>query len=387
MDLSYSSEHDILRSSMRAFLRNHHSLERRMAASQRGSVAGEDLWPAMATELGLLALPLPERAGGMGQGPLFTALVMEEFGRALVSIPFLEAIVLCGGLLAKACEPRADQLLFRLVSGDFRPTLAWAEPGRRFHHNAPEVVAHETAEGGWRLHGVKHAVRATARATHFVVTARSLSAPADGQVSLFLVNASDPGVTVTPYPTIDGEYAATIHFESVELPADALFGAEGAAGPWLDEVFDNAVVALASEGVGVLDRMLEMTVEYTKYRKQFGQALATFQVLQHRMVDMYLHLEMARSSVLLASLRLRDSAAGIREKVACMAKITIGEACRVIGESAIQLHGGMGVTDEMPISHYFKRAIVIESLLGDSNFHLQRYTRATRDGVVSALEA
>jgi alkylation response protein AidB-like acyl-CoA dehydrogenase len=386
MDLSYSSEHDMLRSSIRSFLRDRHSLARRMAASRDPAVDIEDLWPALASELGLLALPLPERVGGMMQDPQLSLLVMEEFGRALVSVPFLDAAIVCGGLLAQIGAPRTDQLLARLAHGEFRPTLAWAEPGGRYHHDAPDVMAHRTAQGRWILHGVKHAVRAVPWARDFLVTARISPSTADPRVSLFLVSAQDARVKVDMYPTIDGETAATLRFESVELSADTLLGTDGAAGPWLDAVFDDAVVALASEGVGVLERMLEMTIEYTKNRRQFGQPLASFQVLQHRMVDMYLRLEMARSSVLLASLKLRAGAAEVREKVACIAKITVGEACRFVGEAAIQLHGGMGVTDEMPISHYFKRAIVIESLLGDSAFHRRRYARATRERAVSVLE-
>jgi alkylation response protein AidB-like acyl-CoA dehydrogenase len=376
----------MLRSSVRAFLADHYSFETRMTASQSGRGVSEALWRALATELGLLSLPLPDRIGGMGHDPFLTALVMEEFGRALVSVPFLDAVILSGGLLAKACEPRADELLGALVRGDVRPTLAWAEAGGRYHHNTPGLLARKTDQGNWCLQGTKCAVRAVSWATDFIVSARTSQDPADGRVSVFLVSANHPQVTVNSYPTIDGETAATIDFGSVELPGDALLGAEGAAGPWLDAVFDDAVVALASEGVGLLERMLELTVEYTRHRKQFGQALATFQVLQHRMVDMYLRLEMARSSVLLASLMLGEGSAASREKVACIAKVTVAEACRFIGESAIQLHGGMGVTDEMPISHYFKRAIVIESLLGDSSFHLQRYTCVTRERMASVLE-
>jgi alkylation response protein AidB-like acyl-CoA dehydrogenase len=226
---------------------------------------------------------------------------------------------------------------------------------------------------GWRLEGSKAVVMAAPWADRLIVAARTAGVPGDGPgLSLFIVDPAAAGVTLHSYPTIDGRRAADIDLVGVRAPAEALIGPEGGALPLLEAMRDRAIAAQAAEAAGLLGKLLDDTVDYTKQRSQFGQPLASFQVLQHRMVDMYMQVEMVRSAAILATLKL-DGDPVERAKAASAAKVTLANACRFVGQNAVQLHGGMGMTDELAIGHYFKRATLLESEHGSADWHLARH--------------
>jgi alkylation response protein AidB-like acyl-CoA dehydrogenase len=227
--------------------------------------------------------------------------------------------------------------------------------------------------GGWRLDGTKAVVAAAPWASQLLVVARTAGSRGERKgLSLFLVSSSAPGVSVRSYPTIDGRRAADVTFERVRVQSDALIGAEGEAADTIEHSTDEAISAMSAEAVGLMSKLHEDTLEYAKQRRQFGQAIGRFQVLQHRLVDMYMEIELARSAAYLATLRL-TAPAKERARAASAAKVTINRACRLVGQGAVQIHGGMGMTDELAVSHSFRRATAIELELGTMDFHLARY--------------
>lgn len=363
MDFSFTPEQTQLRGSVGAYLRDHYGFERRRAIAL---AAGFDtaVWRDFADRLGILSLADRDTA----PDPVDLMVVMEALGEALVIEPFAETVVAGAALLRAAGGDRAGALLDGVVAGEVRLALAWAEPARRYDWAPADTRATRTA-AGWRLDGAKAVVTGAPWATHLLVTART-----DAGASLFVVDADAAGVAMTAYPTIDGRRAADIAFDAVTLPADALLGAEGAALPWIEAAGDAAIAAMGAEAIGVMRRMLADTIAYTRERRQFGQPIGSFQVLQHRMVDMHMRIEMAQSAVYLATLSL-SAAPAERAAAASAAKVMVAEACRFVGQNAVQLHGGMGMTDELPVSHHFKRATVIEGEFGTVDHHVGRFRR------------
>jgi alkylation response protein AidB-like acyl-CoA dehydrogenase len=377
VNLVPSEEHEQLRSSVRSFLQDQYSFEARRAALNSKTGYRPELWSSLATDLGLLSMSLPERAGGFASDAGSTAVIMEEFGRALVLEPYLETVVICGGLLAQCASAKADETLTKIGEGKAILAFAAYEPRSRFDFARIATTAQRQGSG-WQLDGTKAVVLGAPWASQLLVTARSGGQGNERQgISLFLIDTQAPGVTLRRYTTIDGRHAADVILDKVRVGSDALLGDEGQALPLLEQIGDAAIAALSAEAVGILGKLLEDTVEYTKQRKQFGQPISTFQVLQHRMVDMYTEIEMARSAAFLATMEL-SAAPQRRALAASAAKVTIGKACRFVGQSGVQLHGGMGTTDELPLSHYFKRATVIEAEFGTVDFHLSRYAALSR---------
>lgn len=377
MNFDFSEEQQLLRNSLCEFLRDRYTFEARRAAIRSDVGWQAAVWRALADDLGILALAFPERAGGLGADAISTLVVMEELGRALVVEPYLDCVVFCGGLLRRAGGSVADAMLAGIGSGEQVVVPAWSEPQGRYDFAGVNTRATRQG-GGWLLHGAKTVVIGAPWASHLLVTARTAE-PASGQagISLFLVDKSLRGITVTEYPTVDGRRAGDVLFDQVKLSSDALIGSEGGALDLLDIVGDEVIAAIAAEALGVTARLLEDTVSYTKQRRQFGQPIANFQALQHRMVDMYMQIEMARSATYLATMKLGASPQE-RALAASTAKVTIGNACRFVGQNAVQLHGGMGMTDELQVSHYFKRATIIENEFGTVDFHLARHARLSR---------
>jgi hypothetical protein len=331
------------------------------------------VWRAFAQDLGILGALAPAEFGGSGGGPVEMMVIMEELGRALVVEPFLSTAVIAAGLLSGAPGPAAAALLPQIVAGDVVAAFAFAEPQARYDWRDLTTTARKDASG-WALDGKKAMVFGAPWATHLIVTARTGGAQRErGGISTFVIEASAKGIGRRDYATIDGGRASDITFESVSLPANALIGAEGEAAPLLEQVIDAATVGLCAEAVGLMRAMHAQTVDYTKQRRQFGQPLGAFQVLRHRMVDMYIQLEQAVSMTYLAAIRLGDPDPMARTRAASAAKAQIGQAARFVGQQAIQLHGGMGLTDELAVGSYFKRATVIETQFGDTDHHLARY--------------
>jgi alkylation response protein AidB-like acyl-CoA dehydrogenase len=372
IDFALTGEQEQLRDSVRAWLQDHYSFEQRCAAVRSPSSFRPAVWSAFANDLGILAMTFPERVGGSGLDAVATMVVMEEFGRALVLEPYLETVVICGGLLAEAGGGRAERMLERIGAG--QEVLAFAAFEATSRYDIANIATTARRDGGeWLLDGTKAVVAAAPWASHLLVVARTAGNRGERRgLSLFLVPGSAPGVTLTSYPTIDGRRAADVTLARVRVPADSLIGAEGEAIEMIERSIDTAIAAQSAEAVGLLAKLHDDTLDYAKQRRQFGQPIGRFQVLQHRLVDMYIEVELARSAAYLATLRLTAPAAE-RSRAASAAKVIINKACRMIGQSAVQIHGGMGMTDELAVSHAFKRATAIELELGTTDFHLARY--------------
>jgi alkylation response protein AidB-like acyl-CoA dehydrogenase len=372
MDFSFSEEQRLLRDSLANFLGDAYGFAKRRDALKTEAGWRPEVWRAFATDLGILGAALPEALSGLGGGPVDTMVIMEELGRALVVEPYLDTVVIAAGLLKRFDTPAARDAVERIIAGDLIATLAWGEPNGRF--NPADVVTTARSDGaGWRLDGHKAVVASAPWASHLLVTARTSGGPRDRDgISLFLVDKAAAGVAARDYPTVDGGRASEISFDGVTLGGDALLGDEGQALPVVELVLDEARAALCAEAVGVMSELQRQTIDYAKQRRQFGQAIGDFQVLQHRMVDMFTQYEQSVSMTYMATLKL-DLPAAARAKAVSAAKVYVGRACTFLGQSAVQIHGGIGITDELPLSHYFKRAAMIESALGSPEYHLRRY--------------
>lgn len=375
MDFRLSDEQEMLRTGLTKFLGTRYGLERSRAAAKTGTGWQPDVWRAFADELGILGAALPEDAGGIGGGPVEVMVIAEALGHALVIEPFVDTAVVAAGLLLRAGGERAAEVLRRIADGRAIVALAAAEAesGDRWL-DAATTARREGA--GWVLNGSKIMVLSAPFATHLLVTARSESG-----LSLFLLDTGDvvdgPGLEMHGYRTVDDRRAADLVLTGLRLPADALLGREGDAWPSLDQARDEGAAAVCAEAVGGMRRIFADTVEYCKQRRQFGQPIGSFQALQHRMVDMHMELEQAIAAVYLAVLNLESDAA-TRARAVSAAKATIGRAARFIGQNAVQLHGGMGMTEELAIGHYFKRLTALQYEFGSTDHHVTRYAELTR---------
>jgi alkylation response protein AidB-like acyl-CoA dehydrogenase len=368
MDFNLTSEQEMLRETLARYFDDTYGFAQRQAMVRSGEGWRPDVWRGLAEELGVLGAPFDLECGGLGGGAVENMIVMEEIGRALVIEPYLETVVVGGRLLRGWDAPLQREWIARIIAGEVRFALAQLEPASRFElaHVTTRV---EKSAAGWRLHGIKDNVRGAPFATHLIVTARSSGAPRDRPgIGTFLVAKDAPGVTVRAYPTVDGSRAGDVHFDAV---AATPIGDPEAGYGALEAAIDAGIAALCAEGVGVMRRLLSDTVAYTKQRRQFDAPIAANQVLQHRMVDMHMAVEQAVSMTCLATLSLGrpDSE---RARAVAAAKVFVAKAARFVGQSAIQLHGGMGMTNELAVSHYFKRATTIESQFGTADHHATR---------------
>jgi alkylation response protein AidB-like acyl-CoA dehydrogenase len=372
MDFNFSEEQSMLRDTIASFLRDKYDFEvrRRIVGSDSGWRA--DYWQAFAEELGILGAPFSEALGGLGGGAVDNMIVMEEFGKALVIEPYLGTVVIGGGFLKHSGHAGAAEVIEGIIAGTTTIAFAYAEPQGRYTWRDLKTTARKEGSG-YLLNGHKAVVVGAPFASHLVVTARTGGGQRDaGGVSVLLVDRSLKGIVTRDYPTVDGNRASEVYFENVSIPAEALIGEEGGGLPLVDKVIDEATAAVGAEAVGVLRRLHEGTLDYARQRRQFGTAIGNFQVLQHRMVDMFIEVEQAVSMTYMATLKL-DEADEVRARAVSAAKVRIGRACRFVGQNAIQIHGGMGMTDELAIGHYFKRATIIEGLFGSVDHHLKRY--------------
>ena len=372
MDFSLNDEQRQLRDTLARFLASRYTFDARQKMLKSEAGWRPEIWKALAEELGILGAALPEEVGGFGGGPVDTMIIMEELGRALVVEPYLETVVIGAGLLKRIDRDVARDAIEAIIGGTMITAFAWSEPKARFD---PADVSTEAvrAGDGWTLAGHKAVVIAAPYATHLIVTARTSGerSARDG-ISLYLVPKDTPGVAMRDYPTVDGRRAAEVAFDDVKLGADALLGPEGGALPLVELVLDEARAALCAEALGVMSELQRQTMDYVKQRKQFGVAIGAFQVLQHRLVDMFMQVEQSISMTYMATLKLSEPEAR-RIKAVSAAKAFIGRACRFVGQNAVQTHGGIGLTDELALSHYFKRASMIENELGSVDYHLGRY--------------
>ena len=371
MDFSFTEEQSMLRDTVASYLADNYSFDQRRAAIGKEPGWSPAVWKAFAEELGILGAPFSEAQGGLGGGAVENMIVMEEMGKALVVEPYLGTVVIGGGFLKHSGHADAEALIGQIIGGGTIFAFAYAEPQGRYNLADLKTTAKKDGKG-YVLNGHKAVVIGAPYATHLIVTARTGGGQRDAQgISVFIVPKSAKGVSTRDYPTVDGFRASEVYLENVAVGAEALVGPEGQALPLIEKVVDEAIAATCAEACGVLRKLHEGTLEYTKQRKQFGQPISSFQVLQHRMVDMFINVEQAISMTYMATIKLSEDAE--RAKAASAAKVQIGKACKFVGQNAIQLHGGMGMTDEMAIGHYFKRATMIEGVFGSVDHHLARY--------------
>lgn len=375
MDFSFTEEQTLLRNMVQSFVQDNYDFDARMKIVRSEDGMSREIWQQFA-ELGLLAAPFSEDLGGLDGGPIETMVIMEELGRGLVVEPYLPTVVLCGGILNRhASKDQQETHLPSLIAGESIWALAFSEPQSRF--NLADIVTSAKAEGdGYVLNGAKAVVLGGPWADKLIVSARVSGdqRERDG-VSLFIVDKSANGVSTQDYPTVDGGRASEITFENVAVGADALIGEAGNGLDILEEAIDFGIGALSAEAIGHMKQLNDATVEYCKTRKQFGVAIGSFQVLQHRMVDMFMEYEQSVSMTYMVNMKLSEDASA-RAKAASGAKVQIGKSGRFVGQQAVQLHGGMGMTEELNVGHYFKRLTMIDTQFGNVDHHLKRFAAA-----------
>jgi len=376
MNFDFSEEQQLLAASVRRFVEKQYDFEARgkIVASADGCSA--TVWATLA-ELGLLGLPLPGEFGGFDGGAVDLMSVMEAFGEALVVEPYLATVGLGAQFIARAGSvAQKQELLPRVAAGELR--LAFAQTERDSRYDLAQVTMRATKSGdGFVLDGYKCVVLHAPCAGKLIVSARTSGQVADRDgVSLFLVDAGAKGLTMNAYRTLDDLRAADVGFRGVEVGSNALIGTEGAASDLIEDVVDYATALVCAEAVGAIKYANDATLEYLKTRKQFGVTIGTFQALQHRMVDMVISGEQARSMASLACAKVDAEKNSVeRRRVVSAAKIRVADACRHVAQEAVQLHGGMGMTDEMKVSHTFRRLTMIAQQFGDSDHHLERFAR------------
>jgi len=378
MDFEFSEEQRQLHDAVEGYVSKEYTFERLQAVKRGGMGWDPAVWRGLA-ELGVTAINVPAAHGGLGYGPLETLALMDACGPSLLLEPVLSSAVIATALLSEyaSAGPAAD-LLGAMARGERIASVAHFEPDARFDTRWVAGRARRAGEG-YRIDAHKCVVLHAGLADSLLVSARTAGQAGDSEgVTLFLVPRQTQGVRLDEYLNVDGQRAADVYLTDAALPAANRLGAEGSALPAIEGAFDIGLAALCAEGVGIMQALLNATVDYLRARQQFGQPIGRFQALQHRVADMVIHLEQARSMSYLAALRCTSADIAERRRALSAAKVVIGEAARFIGQQAVQLHGGMGMTDELKVSHWFKRLTAIEVMLGDSDTHVQRYAALTR---------
>lgn len=374
MDFELSEEQSLLKDSVDRFVKENYSADARIKLSETDLGFSRDHWRQMA-ELGWLGMPFSEEVGGFGGSAVDTMVMMESIGRGLVLEPFLATVILGGGLVAAAGnEAQIEAIIPAVIEGNMMLAFGYAEAQSRFNLNDVETSATKSGDG-YVLNGHKAVVYHGGCADKIIISARTSGNSRDAEgISLFIVDKSASGLDVRNYRTVDGQQAADISLQNVTVGSDALLGTEGGASPVIEKVVDTAIGALCAEAVGAMAAANEITNEYLKERKQFGVAIGKFQVLQHRMVDMYMEAEQSKSMSDMVAMKLDLGYEVDTKKAVSATKAQIGKAAKFVGQQSVQLHGGMGMTDEYSIGHYFKRLSTIEMLFGNTDFHLNRYS-------------
>ena len=372
MDFSLTEEQSILADSVQKFIENDYSFEQRQAIAESDAGFSEELWQTFA-ELGWTAVPLSEEDGGLGGGPVELMLMMEQFGRGLLVEPFLANIVLAGGVLRRAgSTEQKEGWLASIVGGELQAALAFAEPQARY--DISNITTTASADGDdYVLSGRKNMVLNGGSASLLIIPARTSGRQTDETgITLFAVPADSEGVTVKDYKTVDALQAAEIELKDVKVSSANVIGTVDEGFSVLEATVDEGTLAVAAEAVGIMRTMHDKTVEYTKSRVQFGVPIGSFQALQHRMVETLMDCEQSKS-LLLWSVMVNDAGSDEAKKAVSAIKYQVGTAGVDVAKEAVQIHGGMGVTWELDIAHYFKRMTAISLLFGDADYHLDRY--------------
>jgi len=370
MDFNFTQEQQQFSDALRRWTEKDYSFDQRKKIVHSAAGVSAEAWATLA-ELGMTALPVPEEQGGFNGSAVDMMVVMHEIGRGLVIEPYFATVL--GAEFLKQGGGH-DGLLEQVAGGEIRLACALGEKQAR--HDLFDIAVTAKADGeGFVLNGTKTVVIHGGQADYLIVSARSSGARRDTDgISLFVVPADAAGVTRRDYRTIDCQRAADIDFVNVKVPASALLSKVGQGWGILDAVSDYGIALLCAEAVGAMEALNGATLEYLKTRQQFGVPLGKFQALQHRMAEMYMQMEQARSMATLVAVKVASTDVAERRRTVSAAKARIGQAMKYVGQQAIQLHGGMGVTDELPAAHHFKRLTMIEATLGDTDHHLVRFT-------------
>ena len=380
MHFELTEEQTLLENMVTAFVRDDYNWETREKIVKTEEGWKPENWSKFA-ELGLLSVPFSEDHGGLGGTAVDSMVVMEQFGKGLVVEPFMPSILLSGNLISKlANESQANEIIPKIIEGESRYVFAYAEPQSRF--DLSDVKTSATKDGDeYTLNGFKSVVFGASMATHIIIAARtSGDQRSEDGITLFLADIKSNGITLQTYPTIDEYRASEVVIENLKISSDMVLGEVDKAYPVVEEVIDLATIAACSEAVGVLQVLKDSTIDYCKQRKQFGQPISKNQAIQHKLVDMMIEYEQAKS-ILYAAVTADLSNADERKKAVSGAKARIGQSIKFVGESAIQLHGGMGMVDEYMISHYFKRATMLGVLYGNVDFHMKRFVGLTQSNI------
>lgn len=372
MDLSYTDEQVLLQDSVRKFIEKDYDLDQRRKLSESEEGFSRDNWRQFA-ELGWLALPFSEEDGGLGGSPVDTMVLMEEFGKGLVVEPYIPTVIMVGSALAKGgSTEQKENILSGIIDGSIIATFAYAE--EQAHHDLNNIVTTATKDGDfYTLNGTKSVVLNAGSADKILVSARTNGNTMDEDgITLFIVDANADGITREDYPTVDGLRASEVTFKDVKVSADDVVGEADKGFPILQKVANRAILALAAEAVGAMDVLYNATIEYTKQREQFGHPLSEFQVLKHRMAEMFMEYELAKSLCMKATMLESHESDDTQHTIHAL-KYLIGKSGKFIAQNAVQLHGGMGMTEELSVAHYFKRLTIIDSQFGDTDHHLTQF--------------
>jgi pimeloyl-CoA dehydrogenase small subunit len=375
MDFDLTEEQRLLKESLDRLIGDRYAFEQRKTYAQAPEGWSRELW-AQYAELGLLGLPFAEQYGGSAGGPVETMIAMEAFGRALTLEPFFATVVLGGGFLRRgASTEQCAALVPKILDGGL--TLAFAQTERHSRYDLGDISTTAVRDGAsWVIDGEKGVVLHGDTADKLIVTARTGGGRRDRDgVGVFVVDAEAAGVSRRGYPTQDGLRAAEIAFSKVQVGPEGVLGEPGTSLPLVERVVDEAIAGLCAEAVGAMAAMHELTVDYLKTRRQFGREIGSFQILQHRAVDMLIALEQARSMAMYATMMSAEDDAVERRNALSAAKVQIGRSARLVGQQAIQLHGGIGMTMEYKVGHYFKRTTMIDTMFGDADHHLRELAR------------
>ena len=373
MDFTFNEEQSLIQDQVDQFVQKEYDWETRQSLSNSELGFGEDNWKKFA-ELGWLGISVSEDSGGFGGSAIESMLIMEAFGKGLVVEPFLETVIMAGGLIDNhGSDQQKSSFLEPAIAGEMHLALAYAEPQSRF--NLSDVVTEAKADGdNFIINGYKSVVMNGPSADQIIVSARTSGSQLDEHgISLFIIDANASGLDKTNYKTVDGRRASDLTFENVSVSKENLIGDQDKGFEILDLAIDKAILAISAEAVGAMEVLYKTTVEYTKTREQFGTAIGKFQVLQHRMVDMFMEYEQCKSLLYMATMKHEEKAEDAKKAISGL-KYQVGKAGKFIGQQAVQLHGGMGVTDELNVGHYFKRLTTVGTIFGNTDYHLKKYT-------------
>ena len=373
MDFTFNEEQTMIQDQVEQFIQKEYDWETRQELSNSDLGFGTHNWKTFA-ELGWLGIAVSEKNGGFGGSSIETMLIMEEFGKGLVVEPFLETIVMSAGILDKhGTDEQKNEIIGSVINGEMHLALAYAEPQSRF--NLSDVVTEAKVDGeNFVINGFKSVVMNGPSANKIIISARTSGTQLENKgISLFLVDSDIEGLTKSDYKTVDGRKASDINLENVIVSKNCLIGSLNEGFDILDEAIDRSILAISAEAVGAMEILYKTTVEYTKTREQFGTPIGKFQVLQHRMVDMFMEYEQCKSLLYMATMKNEESAPDAKKAISGL-KYQVGKAGKFVGQQSVQLHGGMGVTDELNVGHYFKRLTTIGTIFGNADFHLKQYT-------------